>query len=100
VTKRYEGKYREKIDPIVLRNYDILLVLQKAIETAGTLYTTAVKNAMPKVNVDGVFGRTRIGSKSYYGIDVQFLAPVPLCMFDGQQKKFIELHRGIMPADY
>jgi len=100
VTKRYEEKYREKIDPIVLRNYDILLVLQKAIETAGTLDTTAVKNAMPKVNVDGVFGRTRIGGKSYYGIDAQFLAPVPLCMFDGQQKKFIELHRGIMPADY
>jgi hypothetical protein len=100
VTKRYGEKYREKIDPIVLRNYSMLLVLQKAIESAGAFDTTAVKNAMPKGTVDGVFGRTRIGGKSYYGIDAQFLAPVPLGMFDGQQKKFIELHRGIMPADY
>ena len=55
---------------------------------------------MPKVHIDGVFGRTRIGGKSYYGIDCQFLAPIPLTTYDGKQKKLVELHRGAMPADY
>ena len=100
VTKRYQEKYKERIDPIVLRNYDYLLLIRKAIDAAGTLDTTAVRNFMSKVKVEGVFGEARIGGKSYYGIDCQFLAPNPLATYDGKQKKFVELHRGTMPADY
>ncbi len=98
--KRYEEKYKQKFDPIVWRNVDVGYVLKKAIETAGSVDPTAVKNAMPKVQIDGVFGRTRIGGKSYYGIDCQFLFPVPLTTYDAKQKKLVELHRGAMPADY
>jgi branched-chain amino acid transport system substrate-binding protein len=100
VAKRYEEKYKEKFDPLVWRNSDVLFVLKKAIEIAGSLDTTAVRNAMPKVSIDGVFGQTRIGGKSYYGIDCQFLFPVPLSTYDGRQKKLVELYRGSMPADY
>jgi len=98
--KRYEEKYKQKFDPIVWRNSDVGYVLKKAIETAGSVDPTAVKNAMPKVQIDGVFGRTRIGGKSYYGIDCQFLFAVPLTTYDAKQKKLVELHRGGMPADY
>jgi branched-chain amino acid transport system substrate-binding protein len=100
VAKRYEEKYKQKFDPIVWRNADILYVLKKAIETAGTIDSTAVKDALPKVNVDGVFGRTHIGGKSYYGLNCQFLFPIPLTTYDGKQKKLVELYRGTMPADY
>jgi branched-chain amino acid transport system substrate-binding protein len=98
--KRYEEKYKQKFDPIVWRNSDVGYVLKKAIETAGSVDPTAVKDAMPKVQIDGVFGRTRIGGKSYYGIDCQFLFAVPLTTYDAKQKKLVELHRGSMPADY
>lgn len=100
VAKKYEEKYKQKFDPLVWRNSDVLFVVKKAIEIAGTLDPTAVRDAMPKVNIDGVFGRARIGGKSYYGLDCQFLFPVPLTTYDGKQKKLVELHRGIMPADY
>ena len=100
VAKRYEEKYKQKFDPLVWRNYDVLFVIKRAIETAGTIDPTGVKDAMPKVSIDGVFGRTRIGGKSYYGIDCQFLFPVPLTTYDGKQKKLVELYRGTMPADY
>lgn len=100
VTKWYQEKYKERIDPIVLRNYDFLLLIRKAMEAAGTLDTTAVRDFLPRVKVEGVFGEARFGGKSYYGIDCQFLAPVPLAMYDGKQKKFVELYRGNMPAGY
>lgn len=100
VAKRYEEKYKQKFDPIVWRNADILYVLKKAIETAGSIDSTAVRDALPKVHVDGVFGRTHIGGKSYYGLNCQFLFPVPLTTWDGKQKKLVELYRGNMPADY
>ena len=98
--KQYEGKYKQKFDPIVWRNSDVGYVLKKAIEMAGSVDSTAVRDAMPKVQIDGVFGRTRIGGKSYYGIDCQFLFPVPLTTYDTKQKKLVELHRGGMPEGY
>ena len=100
VAKQYEGKYKQKFDPIVWRNSDVGYVLKKAIEMAGSVDSTAVRDAMPKVQIDGVFGRTRIGGKSYYGIDCQFLFPVPLTTYDTKQKKLVELHRGGMPEGY
>lgn len=100
VAKQYEEKYKQKFDPIVWRNSDVGYVLKKAIEMAGSVDSTAVRDAMPKVQIDGVFGRTRIGGKSYYGIDCQFLFPVPLTTYDAKQKKLVELHRGGMPEGY
>lgn len=100
VAKQYEEKYKQKFDALVWRNSDVLYVVKRAIEIAGSLDPTAVKNAMPKVHIDGVFGKTRIGGKSYYGLDCQFLFPVPLITYDGQQKKMVELYQGTMPADY
>ncbi len=100
VAKQYEEKYKQKFDPIVWRNSDVGYVLKKAIEMAGSVDSTAVRDAMPKVQIDGVFGRTRIGGKSYYGIDCQFLFPVPLTTYDAKQKRLVELHRGGMPEGY
>jgi branched-chain amino acid transport system substrate-binding protein len=100
VAKRYEEKYKQKFDPLVWRNSDVLFVVKKAMETVQSIDPTAVKNAMPKVQIDGVFGRTRIGGKSYYGLDCQFLFPIPLSTYDGKLKKLVELHRGIIPPDY
>jgi branched-chain amino acid transport system substrate-binding protein len=100
VAKQYEQKYKQKFDPIVWRNSDVGYVLKKAIEMAGSVDSPAVRDAMPKVQIDGVFGRTRIGGKSYYGIDCQFLFPVPLTTYDAKQKKLVELHRGGMPEGY
>lgn len=100
VAKSYEEKYKQKFDPIVWRNADVLYVVKKAIETAGTIDPTAVRDVLPKVRVDGVFGRTYIGGKSYYGLNCQFLFSVPLSTYDGKQKKLVELHRGTIPADY
>ena len=100
MAKAYEVKYKEKFDALVWRNCDVIYIVKKAIEIAGSLDTTAVRNAMPKVSIDGVFGRSRIGGKSYYGIDCQFLFPIPLTTWDAKQKKLVELTRGSMPADY
>ncbi len=100
VAKRYEEKYKQKFDPIVWRNCDVPYMLQKAIEKAGSIDPAVVKEAMSKVQIEGVFGRTRVGGKSYYGIECQFLAPIPLTTYDGKQKKLVELHRGGMAADY
>lgn len=100
VAKGYVEKYKQKFDPIVWRSADILYVIKKGIEMAGTIDPTAVKDILPKVHVDGVFGQTRVGGKSYYGLDCQFLFPIALATYDVKQKKLIELYRGTMPANY
>ena len=100
VYERYKEKYKQEFDYLVWRNYDALLVLKKAIETAGTLDTTAVRDTMSKVSVDGIFGPTRVGGKSYYGIDAQYLYPIALSKYDGKEKKFVELYRGSLAKDY
>jgi len=98
--KAYEAKYKQKFDPLVWRNSDVLYIAKKAIEIAGKLDPTAVRDAMPKVRIEGVFGKTRVGGKTYYGNDCQMLFPVPLTTWDSSKKKLIELNRGEMPADY
>jgi len=100
VMERYKEKYKQEFDYFVWRNYDALIVLRKAIETAGTLDTTAVRDTMSKVSADGIYGPTRIGGKSYYGINAQYLYPIAMSKYDGKEKKFIELYRGEMPKDY
>ncbi len=100
VAKRYEEKYKEKFDPLVWRNADVLYVLKKAMEIAGSVEPTMVRDAMSKVSIDGVFGKTRIGGKTYYGLDCQFLFPIPLSRYDAKEKKLVELYRGTMPENY
>jgi branched-chain amino acid transport system substrate-binding protein len=100
VAKRYVEKYKEKFDPLIWRNADVLNVLKKAMEIAGSADPTAVRDAMSKVSIDGVFGKTKIGGKSYYGIDCQFLFPIPLSTYNAKEKKLVELYRGTMPENY
>ena len=100
VAKRYEEKYKEKFDPLVWRNYDVLWVLKRAIEMAGTVDPTKLKDVMKDVHIDGVFGTTRIGGKSYYGIDCQFLFAIPVSTYSVKESAWVELYRGTMPPGY
>lgn len=100
VSKRYEEKYKEKFDPLVWRNYDVLWVLKRAVEMAGTLDPTKRKDVMKEVHIDGVFGKTRIGGKSYYGIDAQFLFAIPVSTYSVKDGKWVELYRGTVPESY
>ncbi len=100
VAKRYEEKYKEKFDPLVWRNYDALWVLKRALELAGTTDPTRLKDVMPSVRIDGVFGKTHIGGKSYYGIDAQFLFPIPVSTYGAKDGKWTELYRGTVPEGY
>ena len=100
VAKRYEEKYKEKFDPLVWRNYDVLWVLKRAIEMAGTIDPTKLKDVMKNVHIDGVFGTTRIGGKSYYGIDCQFLFAIPVSTYSVKDGKWVELYKGTIPEGY
>ncbi len=100
VAKRYEEKYKEKFDPLVWRNYDVLWVLKRGLEVAGTVDPVKLKDAIRTVHIDGVFGRTRIGGKSYYGIDSQFLYPIPVSTYDAKAGRLVELYRGTVPDNY
>ncbi len=98
--QRYEERYKEPFDPIVWRNADVLYIFKRAVETSGSLDPAVLKDAVRKVKFDGVFGTTRVGGKSYYGIDAQFLFPMPLTTYDAKAKKLVELYRGEAPAGY
>ncbi len=100
VAKHYEEKYKEKFDPLVWRNYDVLWVFKRALELAGTTDPTKLKDVIRTVRIEGVFGKTRIGGKSYYGIDSQFLYAIPLSTYDTKAGKFVELYRGTEPDSY
>ena len=100
VSKHYEEKYHEKFDPLVWRNYDVLWVLKRALEVAGTTDPTKLKDVIRTVHIDGVFGKTRIGGKSYYGIDSQFLYPIPVSTYDTKAGRLVELYRGTVPENY
>jgi branched-chain amino acid transport system substrate-binding protein len=100
VAKHYEDKYKEKFDPLVWRNYDVLWVLKRALELAGTTDPTKLKDVVRTVQVDGVFGKTHIGGKSYYGIDSQFLYPIPVSTYSAKDGKWVELYRGTVPEGY
>jgi branched-chain amino acid transport system substrate-binding protein len=100
VARHYEEKYKEKFDPLVWRNYDVLWVLKRAIEMAGTTDPTRLKDVMPDVHIEGVFGKVRIGGKSYYGIAAQFLVAIPLSTYNAKDGKWVELYRGALPEDY
>jgi branched-chain amino acid transport system substrate-binding protein len=100
VSKRYEQKYKEKFDPLVWRSYDVLWMVKRGAELAGSIDPTAVRDVLRRVEIDGVFGRTRVGGKSFYGIDTQFLFPIALSTWSAKDKRLVELHRGTVPAAY
>ncbi len=100
IVKRYGEKYREPFDPLVWRQYDVLWVLKRAIEVAGTTDPTSLKDVMRTMHIDGVFGKTRIGGKSYYGIDAQFLYPIAVSTYSVKDGKWTELYRGTVPEGY
>ncbi len=100
VAKHYEDKYKAKFDPLVWRYYDVLWVMKRAMEVAGTTDPSTVKDVMRTVHIDGIFGTTRIGGKSYYGIDAQFLYPIPVSTYSVKDAKWIELYRGTEPDSY
>ncbi len=50
--------------------------------------------------MDGVFGRTRVGGQSYYGIDAQFLFPIPVSTYHAKTGTWEELYRGTLPEGY
>jgi branched-chain amino acid transport system substrate-binding protein len=100
VARRYEQKYREKFDPMVWRQYDVLWVLKRAIEVAGTTDPTRLKDVMRTVSIDGVLGKTHIGGASYYGIDAQFLYPIPVSTYSVKDGTWTEVYRGTVPDGY
>jgi branched-chain amino acid transport system substrate-binding protein len=100
VATRYTAKYREPFDPLVWRQYDVLFVLKRAIELAGTTDPSRLKDVLRTVEIDGILGRVHVGGKSYYGIDAQFLYPIPLSTYSAKDGKWTELHRGMVPAGY
>jgi hypothetical protein len=75
--EKYEQKYKEPFDALVWRSADILYTFKQAVETSRSLDPTVLKEALRKVKIEGVFGPLRVGGKSYYGIDAQFLFPMP-----------------------
>jgi branched-chain amino acid transport system substrate-binding protein len=100
VAQRYTAKYHEPFDPLVWRQYDVLFVLKRAIELAGTADPARLKDVLRSVEIDGILGKTHIGGKSYYGIDAQFLYPIPLSTYTAKDRKWTELYRGTVPAEY
>ncbi len=100
VATRYVAKYHEAFDPLVWRQYDVLFVLKRAIELAGTADPARLKDVLRTVEIEGILGKTHIGGKSYYGIDAQFLYPIPLSTYSAKDQKWTELYRGTVPAGY
>jgi branched-chain amino acid transport system substrate-binding protein len=100
VAKRYEEKYKEPFDPLVWRSYDTLWALKRGLEIAGTTDPSRVRDVIRTMQIDGVFGKTRIGGKSYYGIDCQFLFPIPVGTYNAREGKWVELYRGTVPESY
>lgn len=100
VAKRYEEKYKEKFDPLVWRSYDVLYALKRSLESAGTTDPARVKDVLRGVTLDGIFGRTTVGGKSFYGINAQFLFPIAVSTYSVKEAKWMELYRGTLPGDY
>ena len=100
VATRYTAKYHEPFDPLVWRQYDVLFVLKRAIELAGTTDPARLKDVLRTVEIEGILGKTHIGGRSYYGIDAQFLYPIPLSTYSAKDRKWTELYRGTVPPGY
>ena len=79
--KKYVDDYLKlfgnPFDPVTPKYTPYLDILIQAIEKAGSLDTTKVKEAMEKTEEwDSIFGKARFGAKDYYGVKHQIVTPV------------------------
>jgi len=51
LTRRYEEKYKKKANHLVGASFQLVLILRKAIETAGSAEREAIKDALYKVEI-------------------------------------------------
>jgi branched-chain amino acid transport system substrate-binding protein len=73
----YIALYGKPFDPVTPKYHVYLDVLVQAIEKAGSLDTTKVKETMEKTDEwKTLFGTSRFGGKDYYGIKRQIITPV------------------------
>ena len=73
----YLKLFGNPFDPVTPKYTPYLDILIQAIEKAGSLDTTKVKEAMEKTEEwDSIFGKARFGAKDYYGVKHQIVTPV------------------------
>ena len=73
--KRYRAKYGEPATMIAVANYAGMDVVIKAMQSADSIETDKVLQAMVRGKFETVWGPLVIGGKGRYGIDRQFLYP-------------------------
>jgi branched-chain amino acid transport system substrate-binding protein len=73
----YLALYGKPFDPVTPKYTLYLDILAQAIEKAGSLDPTKVKETMDKTEEwNSIFGKARFGGKDYYGIKHQIVTPV------------------------
>jgi len=73
----YVALYGKPFDPVTPKYHVYLDILVQAIEKAGSLDPTKVKETMEKTEEwNTIFGPTRFGGKEYYGIKRQIITPI------------------------
>jgi branched-chain amino acid transport system substrate-binding protein len=73
----YIALYGQPFDPVTPKYTVYLDILAQAIEKAGSLDPTKVKETLEKTgDWNTIFGKSRFGGKEYYGIRHQIVTPV------------------------
>lgn len=73
----YIAVYGQPFDPVTPKYHVYLDILVQAIEKAGSLDPTVVKNTMEKVDTwNTIFGPAKFAGQAYYGIKRQIITPV------------------------
>jgi branched-chain amino acid transport system substrate-binding protein len=73
----YIALYGQPFDPVTPKYTAYLDILVQAIEKAGSLDPTRVKDTLEKIaDWETIFGKSKFGGKDYYGIKHQIVTPV------------------------
>ncbi|MBI5605094.1 MAG: ABC transporter substrate-binding protein [Deltaproteobacteria bacterium] len=73
----YLAQFGKPFDPVTPKYTLYLEILAQAIEKAGSLDTTKVKEILDKTEEwNSIYGKARFGGKEYYGIKHQIVTPV------------------------
>ena len=73
----YIALYGQPFDPVTPKYTAYLDILVQAIEKAGSLDPTKVKDTLEKTaDWETIFGKSKFGGKDYYGIKHQIVTPV------------------------
>lgn len=89
----YTALYGKPFDLVTPKYHLYLDILVQAIEKAGSLDTTKVKEVMEKTeDWKTIFGTARFGGKDYYGIKRQIITPVYISELVGGKL----VNRGVM----